>query len=60
VCSSDLHDEDLERSTYSANANGLIVVEMGYFQSLNANFRSTEEELRNNYLQKTTAIDREL
>lgn len=27
---------------------------------MNANFRSTEEEIRNNYLQKTTAIDREL
>jgi hypothetical protein len=39
-------DEELSRSTASISALNLQNVEIGYFQTLNANFRSTEEEIR--------------
>jgi hypothetical protein len=54
------NEDELNRSQASATAIKLQHVEIGYFQTLNANFRSTEEDIRNNYLIRTTAIDREL
>lgn len=40
------NDDELNRSQASATAVKLQHVEIGYFQTLNANFRSTEEEIR--------------
>lgn len=39
-------EDELNRSQASATAVKLQHVEIGYFQTLNANFRSTEEEIR--------------
>lgn len=40
------NEDELNRSHASATAVKLQNVEIGYFQSLNANFRSTEEDIR--------------
>lgn len=40
------NEDELNRSQASATAVKLQHVEIGYFQTLNANFRSTEEEIR--------------